>query len=109
MVRVYETNWLKCGIEPMYGVQYVSAVVTRDWSDWSVMPLNNPPAVWLRVVRQAVTLEAYFSLDGVLCSMFRQAFLGEAPMVEVGPMPAAPIGSGFIAQFDGFYVVEAGG
>jgi regulation of enolase protein 1 (concanavalin A-like superfamily) len=33
MVRLDEANWLKCGIEFFEGVQQVSAVVTRDYSD----------------------------------------------------------------------------
>ena len=33
MVRLDEANWLKCGIEFVEGVQQVSAVVTRDYSD----------------------------------------------------------------------------
>ena len=40
MVRLDETTWLKTGIEFVNGVHYLSAVVTRDYSDWSVVPLS---------------------------------------------------------------------
>ena len=52
MVRLDAETWLKCGIEFVEGVQYVSAVVTRDFSDWSVvaLPGGSPAALWLRMV-----------------------------------------------------------
>lgn len=105
MVRLDTANWLKCGVEYVKGTQHVSAVVTRDWSDWSVLPLNNPPEIWLRIVRQAATVETYFSVDGISYTMFRQAFLPEQSTVQVGPMIAAPIGHGFTARFEGFSAV----
>ena len=65
MVRLDETTWLKCGIEFVEGVQYVSAVVTRDFSDWSVVALpGSPAALWLRVVRTGPAIEISYALDG---------------------------------------------
>ena len=53
MVRLDEENWLKCGIELVEGVQQVSAVVTRDYSDWSIVPMpSNPTSIWLRIVHK---------------------------------------------------------
>lgn len=49
MLREAERNWLKCRIEFINGLQQASVVVTRDYSDWSVVPLqDNPTSVWLR-------------------------------------------------------------
>ena len=48
MVRADQRTWLKCGIEFTDGRQHASAVVTRDWSDWSLMPLNDPASIWPR-------------------------------------------------------------
>jgi regulation of enolase protein 1 (concanavalin A-like superfamily) len=41
MIRENDLTWLKCGIEFVNDVQYASAVVTRDYSDWSVV-LDSP-------------------------------------------------------------------
>lgn len=106
MVRLDETCWLKCGVEFLDGVQQASAVVTHDWSDWSVLPLANPPAIWLRVVRSGATLEVFYSLDGQAFSMIRQAYLTETARLDVGVMIAAPTGPGFSATFEGFQVAE---
>ena len=105
MVRVDETTWLKCGIELVDGVQHVSAVVTREYSDWSVVPLpQNPPALWLRLTRQGSAVEVQYSLDGVRYTMLRMAYLSAADPVRVGPMVASPEGDGFRVTFDGFSV-----
>ncbi len=55
-----ETTWVKTGIEFVNGVHNVSAVVTRDFSDWSVVPLGSyPGSLRLRLKREggAVILE----------------------------------------------------
>lgn len=102
MVRLDEANWLKCGVELKDGIQYASVVVTRDWSDWSVVKLDRPASIWLRVQRRQSTLEVYFSLDGQTFQLLRQAFLTEASVLSVGPMIAAPKGDGFSAVFKDF-------
>ena len=57
MVRLDAETWLKCGIEFVEGVQYVSAVVTRDFSDWSVVALPAAPrrcgCAWFAPVRRS--------------------------------------------------------
>lgn len=102
MVRLDSTTWLKCGIEYVNGVQNASAVVTRDYSDWSVAPLpQNPPSIWLRIVRRDTSLEVFYSLDGTTYTLLRMAYLTSAT-VDVGPMCAAPDGNGFSVTFEGF-------
>jgi uncharacterized protein len=102
MARVDEANWLKCGVEYVEGVQYMSAVVTRDYSDWSIVPLMPPPAViWLRLVRHGVTAEVHYSLDGEKYTTLRQAYFTIRETVNVGLMCASPMGEGFTATFDG--------
>ena len=105
MVRVDETVWLKCGVEFVDGVQQASAVVTREYSDWSVVPLpGNPPALWLRLTRRGPAIEVHYSVDGTRHTMLRLAYLSPAETVLVGPMAASPEGAGVSATFEGFRV-----
>ncbi|MFC4360323.1 DUF1349 domain-containing protein [Halobium salinum] len=105
MVREDEETWLKCGIELVDGVQQASAVVTREVSDWSVVPLeDDPDSVWFRVERTGPAVEVSFSRDGDSYAMIRQAYLSDADSLHVGPMAAAPQGEGFRSTFEGFVV-----
>jgi regulation of enolase protein 1 (concanavalin A-like superfamily) len=100
MIRQDETTWMKCGIEYVEGVQYASAVVTRDYSDWSVSPLaGRPAAFWLRVRREGGSLEVEYALDGETYTLLRVTYLTDAP-VWVGIMQASPQGEGFTATFE---------
>lgn len=102
MVRIDNENWIKTGIELVEGVQQASAVVTRNFSDWSVIPLpQNPPTIWLRVKREGDTVEVHFSLDGSSYSMIRLAYFPPDQPAQVGVMCASPQGEGFEARFDG--------
>ncbi len=105
MVRQDETTWLKCGIEFFDGSQHASTVVTRDFSDWSVVPLpQNPPSLWLRLTRKGSTVEIRYSLDGGKYELLRMAYLSPAETLMVGPICAAPEGNGFAAVFEGFQI-----
>jgi regulation of enolase protein 1 (concanavalin A-like superfamily) len=108
MLRLDAEHWIKTGIEFVHGVQYVSAVVTNEFSDWSVAPLvHNPPSIWLRVVRKAEAVEIFYALDGATYTLLRLAYLPPAPGIDVGIMCAAPDGQGFDVTFDGFRVQPA--
>jgi uncharacterized protein len=105
MIRLDDSNWIKCGIELVEDVQQASVVVTRDYSDWSVIPLpEKPPVIWLRLVRLGNTVEVYFSLDGESYTLMRQAYMIPAPKLQAGLMCAAPKGDGFNVTFEGFTI-----
>ncbi|MBE9004389.1 DUF1349 domain-containing protein [Fortiea sp. LEGE XX443] len=105
MVRLDEFNWLKCGIEFVNGVQQVSAVVTRNYSDWSVVPMpHNPSAIWVRVTRRNTTVEVEYSLNGTEYTMLRLAYLSPVETVSVGVMCASPEGKGFPIKFEKFQI-----
>jgi uncharacterized protein len=108
MVRLDETTWMKCGVEYVNDVQQASVVVTRDFSDWSVVTLaNNPPFLWLRVTRHEGSIEVFYSLDGSVYTMLRTAYLTPEG-VDVGLMCATPEGNGFTAVFEGLSVTAPG-
>jgi regulation of enolase protein 1 (concanavalin A-like superfamily) len=105
MLRVDAEHWIKTGIEYVGAVQYVSAVVTNDFSDWSVAPLaGSPPSIFLRAIRKAEAVEIFYSLDGKDYTLLRIAYLLPAPAMDVGVMCAAPDGHGFDVTFDDFQV-----
>ncbi len=105
MVRQDETTWLKTGIEFVHGIHQVSVVVTRDYSDWSVVPLRDyAGSLRLKLKREggAVTIE-YYAKDASWV-MIRTAFLSTAAELGVGRTVAAPDGDGFQAVFSEYRV-----
>lgn len=107
MVRLDAEHWLKAGIEYVHGQQFVSAVVTNDFSDWSVAPLpQNPPSIWLRLIRKAEAVEIFYSPDGAEYTLLRIAYLLPGDEARVGVMCAAPDGGGFDALFEAFTVAS---
>ncbi|MFZ4814291.1 MAG: DUF1349 domain-containing protein [Phototrophicaceae bacterium] len=106
MIRERDTVWLKCGVEYLDGVQQASAVLTREFSDWSIVPLSdNPQSVWFRVKRINESLEVLYSRDGVTFHLIRLGYLSVAPTLQVGMMCAAPQGEGFEVTFESYQMV----
>ncbi|MFD1875440.1 DUF1349 domain-containing protein [Hymenobacter bucti] len=108
MIRLDEKNWIKTGIEYVKGVQNVSAVVTREVSDWSVVPRqDSPAAVWLTLLRKGDYVEIKYSFDNQDFKMLRLAYFPPTPgrSVQIGLMCAAPDGKGFPVEFEDFTVV----
>jgi regulation of enolase protein 1 (concanavalin A-like superfamily) len=107
MIRLDEKNWIKTGIEYVKGVQNVSAVVTREVSDWSVVPRqDSPAAVWLTLLRKGDYVEIQYSFDNKEFRMLRLAYFPPTPgkKVQIGLMCAAPDGKGFPVEFEDFSI-----
>lgn len=107
MLRIDEKRWMKCGVEFVDGTYFASTVITREFSDWSVVEL--PPAlenIWFKVERIGSAIEIYFSLDGSVYSMMRQGYLDDTYEVQVGIMAASPLGEGFDVYFDHFKLFD---
>jgi uncharacterized protein len=108
MVRENARTWLKCGIELVDGRHNVSTVFTRDYSDWSPLPLADAPAqVWMRVSRKGGAFTVSYSRDGKSFQGVRQGWLTAARSVDVGLMCAAPEGAGFEARFSDWTIAPA--
>ena len=107
MIRQDERVWMKCGIEYLEGVQQASAVVTREFSDWSVVPLtDNPKTIWFKVIRIGSAVEVSYSRDGADYHMIREAYLSDKESLQLGLLVAAPKGDGFQAVFEDFNVTQ---
>lgn len=107
MLRTDEKNWIKCGVEFVEGKQFASVVVTvNGWSDWSVVSIDSPDVLKLRVKREkeAVHIEYAEGEQGEF-KMMRLAYfplLNENQMLMVGLMCASPgqDASGFDIRFE---------
>lgn len=102
MLRVDEKNWLKCGIEYFDEQCHRSVVVTREFSDWSIVSQGEARGLWLRAKRQGATVEVSVSDDGEHFALFRQSYLSDSRRIQVGMMAASPGDQGFEARFDRF-------
>jgi uncharacterized protein len=104
MLRSDEKNWMKTGIEFDDGKQKLSAVVTRDVSDWSVIPLEHSPSeVFLKLTRKGAAVTVHYSFDGTTYEMLRLAYFPEGA-TTIGMMCCSPQREGFEATFRGFQV-----
>ncbi|KAG5192818.1 hypothetical protein JKP88DRAFT_183984 [Tribonema minus] len=116
ILRLNETQWMKTGIEYVKGVQHASVVITREFSDWSILALNPaPPALWLKVKRAGNAVQVFYATseptaDGDY-TLMRQGYFPTDETVQVGVMACSPKGEGFQARFEDFKVtpVSEGG
>ncbi|MEM6632037.1 MAG: DUF1349 domain-containing protein [Bacteroidota bacterium] len=105
MVRKDESTWLKTGVEFVNDTINLSAVVTHQYSDWSIVELEQKPAsVWIKVKRSLDAVEICYSLDNERYSMMRLAYFPENTPLMVGLTAASPDGQGFNALFEDFRI-----
>jgi uncharacterized protein len=105
MVRIDNKNWIKTGIEYVDGVQNVSAVVTRDVSDWSVVPRNDSPkSIWLKLLRKGDYVQIQYSFDNKDFKMLRLAYFPPNVKAQIGMVAAAPGKKSFGVTFEDFKV-----
>ncbi|ONI86042.1 hypothetical protein ALI22I_25195 [Saccharothrix sp. ALI-22-I] len=103
-----DRNWIKAGVELVDGEFQVSTVVTREFSDWSVVPGGPVQRVTMSAVREgdAVTI-TYGVGDAEPTTMLRLAYFPPEVEALVGVMAAAPTGPGFAARFGRVRVTTA--
>lgn len=100
-LRIDERHWIKAGIEYTDGLMHFSTVVTRDVSDWSVIPLPDASPkdeVAVRLSRHGDAVRVQFSVSG---APWRMARLCPFPAADakVGVMACSPQRAGFEASF----------
>jgi regulation of enolase protein 1 (concanavalin A-like superfamily) len=115
MLRVDERTWVKTGIELTDGLPHLSAVVTRQASDWSVMALPGYAGrLTLRLTRHADAVRIQFldgatdgAADGAGWQLLRLAPLAMPASCQVGVMCCSPSRAGFVARFTDFSIGES--
>jgi uncharacterized protein len=97
-----DRNWIKTGIELVKDQQLLSAVVTREVSDWSVVPLAEAAGkVTLKAVREGDSVTISYGLNGAPpATMLRMAYFPPEMSVLAGVMCASPTGKGFATRFE---------
>jgi regulation of enolase protein 1 (concanavalin A-like superfamily) len=102
MLRLDESNWIKCGIEYTDGLMHFSVVVTREVSDWSVIPLHGvapSDPLFVRLTRHGDAVRVQFRFDeGGPWQMARLCPFSAAD-AEVGVTACSPEREGFEATF----------
>lgn len=101
MLRIDERNWIKTGIEFTDGLMHFSVVVTREASDWSVIPLpeaNPSDALHVRLTRHGDAVRIQYAVNDGPWQMARLAPFFAAP-ARIGIMSCSPQRAGFRATF----------
>ncbi|TMR12097.1 DUF1349 domain-containing protein [Nonomuraea turkmeniaca] len=100
VLRIDEDNWIKAGIEHVDGGFHLSTVVTRQFSDWSVLPLDRSPRrVTFALERAGDAVTVRYGLDDDPPeTMLRLAYFPPGQAALAGAMAAAPVGKGFAVR-----------
>ena len=101
MLRVDERDWIKTGIEFTDGMMHFSVVVTREVSDWSVIPLQGAKPtdeLHVRLTRHDDAVRVQFAIGDAAWQMARLAAFPAAP-ARVGVMACSPQRAGFRQAF----------
>lgn len=104
LLRLDHENWIRAGIEYVDGRQQLSAVVTRDVSDWNMIPLDRitdstgPVTVEISRTGDHVTI-CYLAGDDPSSTLLRLAWFPPDVPARAGIMCASPEGRGFATRF----------
>ncbi|MEV4542791.1 DUF1349 domain-containing protein [Micromonospora echinaurantiaca] len=104
LVRVDERAWVKAGVEVSDGQPQVGAVVTREFSDWSVAPVPEwvGREITVRASRAGDALTVRARADGEPWRLVRLAPLDPAATATAGPYCCAPTRAGLRVRFTGW-------
>lgn len=105
-LRLDAKNWIKTGVEYVDGHQQLSAVVTRDVSGWSVVPLDriteSPTPVAVEMQREGDHVTIRYGTGGEEPhALLRLVYFPPGRPAQAGIMCASPDGKGFTARFTG--------
>jgi len=108
MLRVDEKNWLKTGIEFTDGEINLSVVMTRDYSDWSVV--NYPDyrgSLTIRLTRYGSAIRVEYFDENNAWRLLRLGYLSLPEICQAGIMCCSPTRAGFAVEFSRFSIAEA--
>lgn len=101
-LRLDDHRWIKAGIEFTDGLMHFSVVVTRDVSDWSVIPLHGVSPgdeISMRLTRHGNAVRVQFSTgSNTTWQLARLCPFTDAD-AQIGVMACSPQRAGFTAEF----------
>lgn len=101
LVRVDDRSWVKAGVEFSDGVLQLSAVVTRDASDWSTAPVPtwHGREVTVRASWSGAALTVRARVDREPWQLVRLAPFADSPTAQAGPYCCSPDTDGLVVRF----------
>ena len=107
MLRADEQHWVKSGLELTDGVVHASTVVTREYSDWSMLALPSyGGTLRLRLTRHGDAIRTQFREPDGVWRLLRLGYLPLPETCHVGVMCCSPEHAGFEARFEDFALTE---
>jgi len=112
MVRLSPECWIKSSVEyePREANRLGVVVTNAGYSDWSTQAFpDDRRDAWLRIRRESTDYLVESSEDGARWTQLRMAHLlddRDGAAVEAGVYACSPQGSGFVAEFTLFSVVQ---
>jgi regulation of enolase protein 1 (concanavalin A-like superfamily) len=95
-----DENWIKAGVEMFDGEVRASTVVTRGFSDWSLVSTGAFERFTVSAHREGNAVWVRYGTDGgEPVTLMRHAYFPPEVEVKAGIMVAAPVGEGFVTQF----------
>jgi hypothetical protein len=107
MLRVDEKNWAKTGIEFTDGEIHLSAVLTRDFSDWSVMKMTEyRGSLTIRMTRHGSAIRIQYLDEKNTWQLIRLGYLAMPETCQAGIMCCSPTRASFEVKFKDFSITE---
>lgn len=105
MVRLDDHTWIKAGLEFLEGKPQLSAVFTREYSDWSLAgAAHQGQAIGLRMTRQGSSVRVEYQKPGTAWTLMRVGYFAEDAACLIGIMCCSPQREGFRAVFTDFSI-----
>lgn len=100
MLRIDSKHWIKAGIEHSDDLTNFSVVVTRERSDWSVIPAPRVTGKQtIRVTRVGSAVLVHFLVRDDQWQLMRVCDFPEKTCMQLGPMACSPERAGFRCTF----------